>query len=113
VVSFRDAASLAVAVTKSLRKSEISNAAAPPVPDILPYLCDRSVQEGDLADALSRFDAKANHPLVCLIHGDETEAHDKFLERLQRYMIQCFDRGTPSKLAFRCIAWNGPLAAQR
>jgi len=87
VVSFRDAASLAVAVTKSLRKSEISNAAAPPVPDILPYLCDRSVQEGDLADALSRFDAKANHPLVCLIHGDETEAHDKFLERLQRYMI--------------------------
>jgi len=87
VASFRDAASLVAALTKSLRKAEINNTAAPPLPDILPYLCDRSEQERDLVDAFTRFDASPSHPLVCIVHGDETEAHDKFLERLQRYMI--------------------------
>jgi len=51
---------------------------------LLPYLCDRSEQEGELASHLRRHQQeKSTRPLLCLIHGDEFECHGEFLERLR------------------------------
>jgi hypothetical protein len=83
---FRDAESLARSVLQSLATGLI-NRSAPSIPDLLPYLCDRSDQEFDLDDGLKRSKTKPRHPLICIIHGEETEAHDKFLERLQKVML--------------------------
>jgi hypothetical protein len=51
---------------------------------LLPYLCNRSEQELALSIGLRRHQ-QGNHrrPVVCLIHGDEFEAHGDFLERLR------------------------------
>lgn len=50
---------------------------------LLPYLCDRSEQEGELASHLRRHQQQKNtRPLLCVIHGDEYECHGWFLERL-------------------------------
>jgi hypothetical protein len=88
---FRDTESLGRVVTQSLARV-VGNAVGidvkrPPVPDILPYLCDRSDQEFVLADSLKQSTAGLNRLNVYIIHGDETEAHDKFLERLQKVTL--------------------------
>lgn len=52
---------------------------------ILPYLCDRSPQEGQLSSALAAHQArKPQRPFLCIIHGDELECHTDFMWRLQR-----------------------------
>jgi TIR domain/inactive STAND len=57
-----------------------------PVPRLLPYMCDRSDQEGELGEALHRHQTTMpRRPFVCIIHGDEMECHSEFLERL-RYL---------------------------
>jgi hypothetical protein len=84
---FRDGASLTRAVVQSLATSIPRTFDKPAIPEILPYLCDRSDQEFALSAAIERFGANPEHPLVCIIHGEETEAHDKFLERLQKLII--------------------------
>jgi len=83
---FQDATTLAQAVTQSLANG-VKRPPNPPIPDILPYLCDRSEQEFALREVIRRLDPKRPHPVACLVHGEETEAHDKFLERLQKVII--------------------------
>jgi 2-oxo-4-hydroxy-4-carboxy--5-ureidoimidazoline (OHCU) decarboxylase len=63
---------------------ESSYPSGPPIPPLLPYLSDRSDQEYDLAQALQHHkNNKPRRPFFCVIHGDERECHDAFLERLQ------------------------------
>lgn len=51
---------------------------------LLPYLCDRSEQETELGVGLRAHQKEKNtRPIVCLIHGDEYEAHGQFLDRLR------------------------------
>lgn len=57
------------------------------IPSLLPYLPDRIEQEGELADAIQRSRAQAGRPLVCVVHGDEGQSHDKFLERLREVSL--------------------------
>jgi Domain of unknown function (DUF4062)/inactive STAND len=83
---FQDTSGLALAVTQSLVAAVSSGANTPSIPDMLPYLCDRSDQEYEL-HALVHSETRTDRPLLCLVHGEETEAHDKFLERLQRVML--------------------------
>ena len=60
----------------------------PSIPDLLPYLCDRSDQKYELSDALKRHtEVETDRPLLFIVHGNEMEAHDKFLERLQRVIL--------------------------
>lgn len=58
------------------------------LPSLLPYLPNRVDQEFELGQAFQTF-LKQNplHPLVCIIHGDESQSHDKFLERLQKLTL--------------------------
>lgn len=58
------------------------------VDPLIPYLCDRSPQEGQLSSKLeSHQSAKPQRPFVCFIHGDELECHTDFVERLQRISL--------------------------
>ncbi|MEH2119158.1 hypothetical protein [Nostoc sp.] len=58
-----------------------------PIPPLLPYLCDRSEQEYHLAQALKRLNQRPHRPLVCIIHGDDFQSHDMFLERLKQVSL--------------------------
>jgi hypothetical protein len=50
---------------------------------LLPYLCDRSRQEKQFESALvAHFTQRRRRPFVCLIHGDQDEAHDTLAQRL-------------------------------
>lgn len=84
---FTDPESLALAVTKSLAMAFGSRESGPPVPDILPYLCDRSDQEFALRKAILAAQDEPGRPLLCIVHGKESEAHDRFLERLHLIML--------------------------
>lgn len=87
VSTFRDASSLAYAITQSLAAAGYSGVNTPSIPNILPYLCDRSDQEYELRHALEQSETRTDRPILCIVHGEETEAHDKFLERLQEVML--------------------------
>ena len=53
------------------------------VPQLLPYLADRSEQELEIRNGWHRFvEDNSGKPFVLLSHGGEDEAHDWFLERL-------------------------------
>jgi hypothetical protein len=59
--------------------------ARPKVPDILPYLCDRSDQERELSIALREHqEVRPRRPFICIIHGHCRECHSEFLERMQQ-----------------------------
>lgn len=60
----------------------------PVIPSLLPYLPDRTDQEFTLSLAIQRWQSQSKRqPLVCLIHGDELQSHDKFLERLRKVSL--------------------------
>lgn len=61
------------------------------VPPLLPYMCDRSDQELELAPALRRHQTETpRRPFLCVVHGDQDECHSEFLERLQHDTIPRF-----------------------
>ena len=58
------------------------------IPSLLPYLLDRTDQEFELGQAIQVMQAQsARHPLLCVVHGDEWQSHDKFLERLRKVSL--------------------------
>lgn len=55
------------------------------IPELLPYMSNRSRQRDQLADALDiHFDRNPRRPFVVIVYGDEREAHSAFLERMER-----------------------------
>jgi hypothetical protein len=54
-------------------------------PPLLPFFCDRKEQRRVLARALEQpEEGDRFRPLVCVIHGNEDECHDEFVEWLRR-----------------------------
>ena len=72
-------------VTLKKRSQEIRESRS--IPPLLPYLCDRSEQEYHLAQALQKLNQQPHRPLVCIIHGDDFQSHDMFLERLKQVSL--------------------------
>jgi hypothetical protein len=64
-------------------------APAPPVPDLLPYLCNRATQEALLRRAVHNWRARglAKRPLVCVVHGGDDEAIDMLKRRLHEVTL--------------------------
>lgn len=61
------------------------------IPPLLPYLVNRRQQEYELEKAIKKLIEKAPlSPLICIIHGDEFQSHDKFLERLHTVLLPRF-----------------------
>ncbi len=68
-----------------------SKAVKKEIPPLLPYLPNRHEQEFELKRAYKSYQEFLNQgsprPLVCIIHGDEFQTHDKFFERLKEYSV--------------------------
>lgn len=63
----------------------------PKIPPILPYLNNRSIQQQELEAFLCDCESTLHQkPFVGIIHGDEHECHDKFIEKLQDYLVPDF-----------------------
>lgn len=73
----------------------------------LPYLANRTAQKDSLRDALRRLNRLAPRPIVCLIHGDENQAQDMFLERLKKYILPEL-LGVPRELSITEYALSWP-----
>ena len=78
-----------------------TSAPQPPVPDGLPFLCDRVDQEIELVKLLTAA-AKTPAMAACVVHGHKFESHDELLERF-------VDEGTIAS-GLRCEA-DGILAS--
>lgn len=67
-------------------------APAAPVPELLPYLCDRAAQETLLRRAVHNWGARGltKRPLVCVVHGGDDEAIDMFKRRLHEVTLPAF-----------------------
>lgn len=57
------------------------------IPPLLPYLVDRNAQRNALEDTISHVKGNLTQPLLCVIHGDDQQCHDKFMERLKIQML--------------------------
>lgn len=85
VRSFSDAGNLAIEVTKALAKAF---GAGRRIPDLLPYLCNRSDQEHELQQGLDRLAAcEQPLPFITLIHGDEYQGQEELSNRLAQYTL--------------------------
>lgn len=61
---------------------------SPEVPKFLPYLPDREPQETELDKLLQHcFQENNSKPLVCIVHGDKSQGHDTFLERIREVFL--------------------------
>jgi hypothetical protein len=86
------------------------------VPPLLPYLCDRSDQEGELGEALSlHLRESPRRPFMVVIHGDEYECHSEFLDRLQEEslpsLLDLKRRGL--SVEYRMMPWPESVRAGR
>ncbi len=60
----------------------------PVISPILPYLADRSSQEAELEFTLDECEGELHEkPMICIVHGNELECHNKFIERLEEVML--------------------------
>ncbi len=79
-------------------KEEIPGGDRKPIPSIpllLPYLSNRSRQAWELENTLDDCEKYLNEkPLVCIIHGNEIECHDKFIKSLHEVTLPKMLEGT-------------------
>lgn len=77
------------------------------IPPLLPYLSDRSVQREELEEALDLHSReRATRPVFVAFDGDEREAHDRFVDRMElRALPQLLD-GKP--VLHKRLAWCEP-----
>ena len=59
-----------------------------PIPQLLPYLCDRTEQKSQIESAYNDFKKKNLYrSLVFIIHGDEEQCHESFLIRMKEDIL--------------------------
>ena len=58
------------------------------LPPLLTYDLDRSVQEFELSQKIDQLGPSASKPLICLIHGDDHQCHDKFVDCLEKIELR-------------------------
>lgn len=72
------------------------------IPSLLPYLSDRIQQEFKLREKIkTHLQQPQNCPLVCIIHGDEFQSQDKFLERLQKVILPRMLKSDATKVVIK------------
>ncbi len=80
---------------------------AEPIPEMLPYLCDRDVQEGALNDYLNAILRQERTP-ICVVHGHGDESHNDFLRRVKPAILENCLGATRSGLAEHKLVWPTP-----
>jgi len=82
------------------------------IPSLLPYLPNRSDQEFALREAIQAYlQLNKSSPLICIVHGDEFQCHDKFLERIQKLSLPKFFQLEATKVIIKDypLAWPSGL----
>ncbi|MBD2471441.1 toll/interleukin-1 receptor domain-containing protein [Nostoc sp. FACHB-145] len=58
------------------------------LPPLLPYLANRREQESQLCEVFLKYLKQSpGYHLVCIIHGDESQCHYNFLERMRKFSL--------------------------
>ena len=84
VSSFSNTAELSGLVSAAVSNLDLRDPTRRDFPPILPYLCDRSDQEEELTRQIAELKQnKPRRPLICIVHGDELECQDSFVDRLR------------------------------
>ncbi|MEM7760584.1 MAG: hypothetical protein AAF298_21000 [Cyanobacteria bacterium P01_A01_bin.40] len=57
---------------------------------LLAYLMDRESQDRKLNQLFNDFisNSNSNKPIICILHGDKSQGHDKFLERTREVFLR-------------------------
>lgn len=74
-----------VAGLKGLMEKKGRRVSIAPIPELLPYMCDRSRQEGVLKKRIDEWRASSSsssRPFVLIVHGNIDECHEMFRRRL-------------------------------
>jgi serine/threonine protein kinase len=70
------------------------------IPPLLPYLVDRKIHEQQIRKGIQESLSRSEPvPVVCVLHGDEFQCHDTFVQRLQETSLPRFfglDRDSPA-----------------
>jgi hypothetical protein len=81
------------------------------IPGLLRYLADRSLQEQHLKRAIREHaEQRRRRPIFVIVHGDEREAHDRFLERLEKISLPRLWKLDPDAervFSYR-VSWSAP-----
>lgn len=79
--------------------------------DLLPYMPDRDEQEAHLYSILlERIQGKHLKNIVCFLHGDSLQCHEKFIERLQHHSLPKLFGQKSSQAIARDIMVNWPVS---
>ncbi len=79
------------------------------LPSLLPYLADRNDQEHKLDEVLDQLRDQPAYLVVCLIHGDELEAHEEFFDRLRSDTLPRLL--SPDRLSMKAYPLTWPKSA--
>jgi hypothetical protein len=58
------------------------------MPPLFAYDLDRSIQELELGEKLEQLGLSSPKPVICLIHGNDDECHDKFIDCLKEISLR-------------------------
>lgn len=82
------------------------------IPSLLPYLPNRSDQEFELGKAIQTYlQLNKSCPFVCIVHGNEFQCHDKFLERIQKLSLPKLLKLDANRVVIKdyALAWPSGL----
>ena len=82
------------------------------IPSLLPYLPNRKQQDEELAEAIQNYlNQVPPKPLVCIIHCDEFQCHDQFLDRLKQISFPKYMNWDSKQVSIKdyVLAWPSHL----
>jgi hypothetical protein len=68
---------------------------------LLPWLVDRHHQMHELGIAIKHVESKTLRPMICLIHGNDDECHDKFVDLLEKHSLRSLIGLNPTRSVLR------------
>jgi hypothetical protein len=99
---------------ESLQKELQSTPSQCDIPSLLPYMPDRTDQDDALKQSIKQLNHERPRPVVCLIHGDEHQCHDMFIQRLlDKSLPLMLYLGESDKVEPYCFFWPGKCGSKQ
>lgn len=71
-----------------LKQRGVSKSYSRPLPPLLTYNLDREDQDFELFQKIKGLSDRSPKPLICLIHGDKRQCHDKFIDCIKKSSLR-------------------------
>ena len=78
------------------------------LPELFTYDLDRGQQEFELSQTLERLGPLSPRPVLCFLHGDQRECHDKFIQCLEKASLRRLLRLKPTQAPYRYLITKWP-----